>query len=101
MTILNETVLPNPFKQPGAELANVLVNIEAELGLADALVAFDQIEHRLDDWQDERLPTFLTPAFLRRLEAEIEAASAASAARKMQGQRIIARLRAQLKAFGR
>jgi hypothetical protein len=87
--MINEHLLPNPFKQPGAELSNVLDNIEREL--LDRVLARDT----------SPLPRFLDDAFLERLEAEISAASEASAARKMQGRRIITRLREQLKAFGR
>lgn len=89
MTIPNEHLLPNPFKQPGAELSNVLDNIERDL--LDRALARDT----------SPLPAFLNAEFLARLEAEISAASEASAARKMQGRRIITRLRDQLKAFGR
>jgi hypothetical protein len=87
--ILNEHLLPNPFKQPGAELSNVLDNIERDL-LA-----------RVVERDTTPLPAFLNDEFLERLEAEISAASEASAARKMQGRRIVSRLRQQLKLFGR
>lgn len=88
-TILNEHLLPNPFKRPGAELANVLDNIEAQL--LDRELAND----------NTRLPAFLNAEFLAKLEREIGAATAASAARKMQGRRIVHRLREHLKRFGR
>jgi len=83
MTILNENLLPNPFKEPGAELSNVFDAIEREL-----------IECEAAD--DFALPAFLDAAFLARLEAEITAASAASATRKLQGRRIVDRLRSHL-----
>ena len=83
--MINEHLLPNPFKQPGAELANVLDNIERDLLVRDIEV------------NTSPLPSFLNAAFLRQLEAEITAASAASAARKRQGHRIVQRLRSQLK----
>ena len=100
MTILNEHLLPNPFKQPGAELSNVLDNVDTALG-----ETLDKIDRDLHEREVEHditpLPAFLDAAFLERLEAEISAASADSAARKMQGQRIVSRLRAQLKLFRR
>jgi len=83
MIILNERILPNPFKVPGAELSNVLDAIERELLERD-------IEHDTGP-----LPAFLNDAFLDRLQAEIDAANT-NAADKMQGRRIVRRLRAQL-----
>jgi hypothetical protein len=87
--MINEHLLPNPFKQPGTELSNVLDNIERDLCA------------RVIERDTTPLPAFLNDEFLERLEAEISAASADSAARKMQGRRIVSRLREQLKAFGR
>lgn len=83
--MINEHLLPNPFKQPGAELSNILDNIERDLLVRD-------IEANTDP-----LPSFLNAAFLETLEAEISAAKVASAARKSQGRRIVQRLRSQLR----
>lgn len=80
--IINEHLLPNPFKQAGSELANVLDNIERDLLARD---------------NASPLPSFLDASFLEKLEAEITAAKIASVARKKQGYRIVARLRSQLR----
>jgi hypothetical protein len=75
--MINERILPNPFKSPGAELSNVLDNIERELCRDEPV----------------ELPEFLGEAFLQKLEAEI---AKGAGARKQQGHRIVAKLRRQL-----
>lgn len=74
MTILNEHVLPNPFKvETSDHLDNVLAAIEREL---DQLV--------------EPLPTFLDHSFLERLHGSVEHASPVHQSR---GRRIVERLK--------
>jgi len=89
--MINETVLPNPFKVHGSHLDNVMVAIEHELddALADTLFA---IERELLD-PETPLPKFLDAGFLARLEAEV---SRASARHRPRGHRIVQRLRSQL-----
>jgi hypothetical protein len=76
--VINETVLPNPFKTSGDHLDNVMAAIEAEL----------------DDYSHERLPTFLNDAFLQKLEAEVMAASRQSPQLRFQAARIVRKLHA-------
>ena len=88
MSILNEYILPNPFKVvPGGELDNVLDNVLAsiERELLERDIAHDT----------GPLPAFLNEEFLARLQAELDAANT-NAAHKMQGRRIVRRLRSQL-----
>ena len=74
--MINETVLPNPFKQTGDHLDHVMAAIEAEL----------------DEYKQERLPTFLSAAFKNKLEAEVMAAGRQSPHLKDQAFRIIRKL---------
>jgi hypothetical protein len=76
--MINERILPNPFKGEGAELANVL----------------NAIERELDDYQHERLPSFLNDAFLLKLESEVMAAARKGGELRPQGLRILGKLRA-------
>jgi len=76
--MINETILPNPFKSGGDHLDNVMAEIEQEL----------------DKYSHERLPTFLNDAFKARLEAEVMAASREKPELRHQAHRIIEKLRA-------
>jgi hypothetical protein len=76
--MINETVLPNPFKQTGDHLDHVMAAIEAEL----------------DEYKHERLPTFLNDAFLLKLQSEVLAASRQSPALAHQAARIVRKLQA-------
>jgi hypothetical protein len=75
--MINETVLPNPFKHGGDHLDKVLAAIEREL----------------DDYNHAPLPTFLNDAFLRKLECEVMAAGRQDSELKQQAFRIIGKLR--------
>jgi hypothetical protein len=75
--VINERILPNPFKQEGAELSNVL----------------DAIERELDDYNHAPMPTFLNDAFLQKLECEVMAAARKGGELRPQGLRIIGKLR--------
>lgn len=78
MTILNEHVLPNPFKiETSDHLDNILAAIEREL---DELV--------------EPLPSFLDQSFLERLHGSVERASPEHQSR---GRRIVEMLKAQVR----
>jgi hypothetical protein len=76
--MINETVLPNPFKQTGDHLDHVMAEIEQEL----------------DKYSHERLPTFLNDAFKAKLEAEVMAASRQAPELRQQAHRIIQKLQA-------
>jgi hypothetical protein len=72
--MINERVLPNPFKSEGDHLDNVMAEIEREL---------DGYNHK---------PMFLSAAFKQKLENEVMAASRQSPALKQQAFRIISKL---------
>lgn len=74
--MINEHVLPNPFKSEGDHLDHVLAAIERDL------VDFD-----------EPLPAFLDRGFLERLHGSVERASPAHQSR---GRRIIETLKVRL-----
>ena len=77
--MINEHLLPNPFKTNGGDhLDNVMAEIEAEL----------------DEYKHERLPSFLNDAFLHKLENEVMAASRQSPALRDQAARIVRKLHA-------
>lgn len=77
--MINERILPNPFKPDGADLSNVLTEIEREL----------------DNYDHTPMPTFLNDAFLHKLEAEVMAAARKGGDLRPQGLRIIEKLRAR------
>jgi hypothetical protein len=76
MTMINETVLPNPFKAQGSHLDHVLAAVEREL-----------------EQYNEPLPAFLDRRFLERLHGSVERADPAHHSR---GRRIVNLLKMHL-----
>jgi hypothetical protein len=74
--MINERVLPNPFKSEGDHLDNVM----------------NEIERELDEFNHAPFPEFLHDEFLRKLEADVMAASKKNVALKQQAFRIISKL---------